>query len=140
VKKLLESVDGSSKGSAQGIQWILEKAVSKGGTRRQQDPSGQQPQQGEDPKGEPQKPQPKEKPKGGEDGKDPKDRQKTDTPPPPSEREKPRSPEFESWFAELPPQVRKQYETQDWDSIPPKWRDLLRDWMKKVQDEMEKGR
>jgi hypothetical protein len=95
-------------------------------------------QKNQDPKDKPEVQ--KEQPKGGEEKKDPPPRDKTDRPPPESEREKPRSPEFEQWWASLPDQARKQYETQDWDSIPPKWREFLREWMKKMAEDLEKGR
>jgi hypothetical protein len=98
---------------------------------------GQHPQS-EDPQGR--KPEKKdEKPDGG-DKRSPQEKEKGDEPPPEGDREKPRNPEFDKWFAELPPQVRKAYETQDWDSIPPRWRELLRAWTKKMAEDLEKER
>ncbi len=59
---------------------------------------------------------------------------------PPEETQPPQDPKMEKWLATLPPQLRKAYETEDWDSIPPKWRDILRVWTKKMADELEAGR
>lgn len=43
-------------------------------------------------------------------------------------------------MAQLPPQVRKAYETGEWDAIPPRWRTLIRQWTKKMAEELEQGR
>jgi hypothetical protein len=48
--------------------------------------------------------------------------------------------QFEVWLAELPPEVRRAYESKDWDAIPAKWRGILRDWTKKMADELEQER
>jgi len=47
------------------------------------------------------------------------------------------SPEAAKWLAELPPEVRRAYESRDWDAIPVKWRAILRAWTKKMADELE---
>lgn len=59
---------------------------------------------------------------------------------PQSKTEPPKDPKGEIWVAQLPPQIRKAYESQDWDSIPPKWRAVLRAWTKKMASELEKSR
>lgn len=136
VRRLLEETKQGGQGASAGIRWILEKAVQQSKRPGQQSPSPQPPKDGHDPQGK----DPKKDPKSPEESKDPKDRQTSDDPPPPSDREKPRDPRFEKWFAELPPQVRKAYETQDWDSVPPKWREMLRAWTKRMADDLEKER
>ena len=124
VKKLLEKVKGEGEGAASGIQWLLDNAVQHGGGGGGQKPP---PKQGDDPKDK--------KPEGQEEPKD-----TARTPPPESPREKPRIPEDQQWYAELPAQVKKAYDTQDWDSIPPRWRELLREWTKKMAEELETER
>jgi hypothetical protein len=47
---------------------------------------------------------------------------------------------FEAWLAELPPKIRKAYESESWDEIPPKWRELLGAWTLKMAEELEPGR
>ena len=128
VKELIDEVKGEGKGASAGIQWILEKAVKQGpgpggggGGGDKKDPKPQK---------EPEKPQQGEKPE------KPQDTNKK----PPDKTEPPHTPEFEQWLAELPPQVRKAYDTQDWDSIPPKWRDMIRAWATKLSKEDGKER
>ena len=36
--------------------------------------------------------------------------------------------------ASLPPEVRKAFENRDWESIPPKWREKIRKYMKELSD------
>lgn len=120
IRKLIERVRGEGEGASAGIRWLLEKTVRQGhggGSPQDKKPSEEQK------KDEPEK---KDKP----NEKKPHQPDK-----PPQKLEPPRTPEFEQWIAELPPQVRKAYETEDWDSIPPKWRELLREWTKKMADE-----
>jgi hypothetical protein len=127
VRKLLENMKGQGEGASKGIQWFLTKLKSGGkGGGRGDDP-------GEQPKAEERKP----------DGEKPKNPEKKDDPnqplsgkkKPDEKTEPPHTPDFEQWIAELPPQVRKAYETQDWDSIPPKWRDMIRAWAEKMSKE-----
>jgi hypothetical protein len=133
VRKFLEETKSGASGASRGIQWVLEKAVRQGQPQQSQ----QQPQQ---PKGEGEGEKPQKKPDGGKDEKDPKDREKSKEPPPESPREKPRSPKGEKWLANLPPQVRKMYEAQDWDSIPAQYKDLIRQWSKLMAEDLEKER
>lgn len=132
VRKLLEETRQSGQGARQGIQWILDNATSQG----QGGGGGQsnKPQQGS---GKPKDQQGKKEPK---DGKENDQKPDPQADRPESDTEPPRSPDMERWLAELPPQVRRAYETQDWDSIPPKWRDILRAWTKKMADRLEKER
>jgi hypothetical protein len=127
IRELIEKVRGEGKGASDGIRWLLEKTVKqggKGGGGGGHDPQEKKPD-AEDPKKPDQKPEkPDEKPQSR----------------PPSKTEPPKNPEFEQWLAELPPQVRKAYDSQDWDSIPPKWREMLRAWTKKMAEELEQGR
>lgn len=48
--------------------------------------------------------------------------------------------ERDAWLAELPPQIRRAYETQSWDEIPAKWRDLLREWTRRQAEERARDR
>jgi hypothetical protein len=125
IKELIEKIKGDGAGASEGIRWLLKnvresESQSKGGGG------------GGSPKDEP----PKEK-KPEEKKQD--EPQKTDKKPE-SKTEPPHSPEFEQWIAELPPQVRKAYDTQDWDSIPPKWRDMIRAWAAKLSKEDAKDK
>jgi len=136
VRKLLEKTKKSGEQAGEGIEWLLKNAVSSGGRN-----SGS---------GKPDKPSDEEggeKPKDGDQGKKPEDgEKKPENPsevakPPESDLDPPREDaKVERWKAELPPQVRRAYESRDWDAIPPKWRSLLRAWTKKMADDLEKGR
>jgi len=121
IKKLIEKIKGDGQGASQGIKWILAKTR----TSPSQSPSGG----GGNNKDKEKKP----------DAPDPKkpDEQKPDDKKPQSKTEPPRTPPFEQWYAELPEQVRKAYDSQDWDSIPPKWREMLKDWTKKMAEEFD---
>jgi len=112
VRKMLEKIREQTQGAGEGIKWILENATTHSHQRQP----------------------PKEEPKGEPEGKE-KGEEK-----PPQTVEPPKSPEGKRWFAQLPPQVRKAYETQDWDSIPPRWRSILRAWTIKMAAELDKGR
>lgn len=129
IKKLIEEIKGQGQGASSGIKWLLDKAgQGKGsGQGKPSDGSGKGKQKDAP---DPKKP----------DQKKPEDKPASDTKKPESKTEPPRSPEFQQWIAELPPQVKKAYETQDWDSIPPKWREMLKDWTKKMADDLEKER
>jgi hypothetical protein len=119
IRKIIEKVRGEGQGASAGIRWLLDKTVQQGkGGGSPHEPKPKEKDEKQDPK----KPEEKEKPKD--------QAQK-----PPQKPEPPRTPEFEQWIAELPPQVRKAYETEDWDAIPPKWRELLREWTKRMADE-----
>lgn len=133
VRKLLEETKAGGKEASRGIEWILQKAVQQGQSQQSQGDAPPQPGGGKEPK------TPKPDPKDGKQKEEPKDPGGAKKPPE-SQREKPRDPNVEKWLAELPPQVRKAYETQDWDSIPPKWRDMLREWTKKMAEDLEKER
>lgn len=126
VRKLLESTQSSGKQASEGIEWILRQAQSKSS-------GGGGGGGGHDPKDEKDGKKP-EKPKDGQKKEEPN---KGEVPPPESNREKPKNPEFEKWLAELPPMVRKAYETQDWDSVPPRWREVFRAWTRKINDDLE---
>lgn len=125
VKELIEKIKGEGQGASDGIKWILENAVKKGGGGPPPPPEG--PKDGKYPKKEEEKPDPK------------KDEKPAGKKKPEGGTEPPKSPEFQQWYAELPPQVRKAYDTQDWDSIPPKWRELLKDWTMKMAEKMEEA-
>lgn len=121
VRDLLEKVKGEGKGASDGIEWLVKQVKPSGGGGSAEKP--QQPQ---------------------EDAKDPKKKDKpedkpddTTKKPPDANQEPPRNPEFEQWVADLPAQIRKAVETEDWDSIPPKWRDMLKAWTKKMADEKD---
>ena len=127
IRELIEKIRGQGQGASQGIKWLLEKT-----TKGQQQGGG-----GGD--GKPQK-QPDAKDEKKPDDKKPEQKPKDDNKKPESKTEPPRTPEFEQWYAELPPQVRKAYDSQDWDSIPPKWRELLKAWTIKMAEDLEKER
>lgn len=128
IRELIEKIKGDGQGASQGIKWLLEKSTQK--------KSGQSPpKDGEHQKKQPNAPDP-QKPEEKKPDEKPKDPDKK----PESKKEPPRNPDFEQWIAELPPQVRKAYETEDWDSIPPKWREMLKEWTRKMADELEKDR
>ncbi len=126
VRELVEKVKGDGKGASEGIRWLLEKAV-----RQQQGGGGGEAQHEKQPNAA----EPKDK-QGKKDDLPPPDRARQPTSP----KEPPRSPQFDAWLADLPPQVRKAYETEDWDSIPPRWREMLKEWTRKMADELEKSR
>ena len=105
---------------------------------------------GDDQSHEP-KDDPKDKPKDGEElsEKDPKnskdgdpestEEKKDQTPGDPkkprSAKDKPSDPDLaKEWLATLPPEVRKAFENRDWDSIPPKWREKIRKYMKELAE------
>lgn len=125
IREIIERVKGEGQGASQGIQWLLDQASKQ---QKSQSP----PKSGQDKQKQPNAADPKK------DKTKPEDKPKDQNQKPESKTEPPRSPEFEQWIAELPAQVRKAYETQDWDSIPPKWRDMLREWTKKMADDLEK--
>jgi hypothetical protein len=124
VRELIEKVKGDGQGASEGIKWLLQRVrVTEG-----------------QPKGAPQKPdQSKEEKPQDKKPEKPEEPHSTDKKPE-SKTEPPHSPEFEKWIAELPPQVRKAYDTKDWDSIPPKWREMIRAWAEKLSKEDGKER
>jgi len=64
-----------------------------------------------------------------------KDEPVTDPKKPVSEKDKPADPDLaREWLATLPPEVRKAFENRDWDSIPPKWREKIRKYMKELAE------
>jgi hypothetical protein len=126
IKELIEKIKGDGKGASERMKWLLDQ--TKGG---QGGGGGGQPQD--------QQKQPDAKEPDKPDKKKPEDKQPEASKKKPEQKtEPPRTPEFEQWIAELPPQVRKAVESEDWDSIPPKWREMLRDWTKKMAEESEK--
>lgn len=126
IKELIEKLKGDSKGASERMKWLLDQTKPGPGRARPENGGGQEKQP--DAK-DPSKP---DKPK--QEDKKPQDTNKK----PESKTEPPRNPEFVQWVAELPPTVRRAVESQDWDSIPPKWREMLRDWTKKMAEESEK--
>jgi hypothetical protein len=44
---------------------------------------------------------------------------------------------LKDWVASLPPEVRKAFENRDWDKIPPKWREVIREYMKGLAESEE---
>lgn len=127
IRELIEKIKGDGKGASERMKWLLDQ------TRQGQS----QGQQGHSPKDD-KKQQDAPDPKKPDDKKPEEKKPETDKKKPESKTEPPRSPEFEQWVAELPPQVRKAVESEDWDSIPPKWREMLRDWTKKMAEESDK--
>lgn len=129
IRELIEKIKGEGQGASLGIKWLLDKSTQhKSSQSPPKDDKGKKEKQPNAP--DPKKPEdkkPEEKPKEGD--------QK-----PESKKEPPRNPDFEQWIAELPPQVRKAYETEDWDSIPPKWREMLKEWTRKMAEELEENR
>jgi hypothetical protein len=129
IRELIEKIKGDGQGASQGIKWLLEKSSQKkSGPGHPKDEKEKKPKQPDAP-----------------DPKKPEDKKPEDKPPegdkrPESKKEPPRNPDFEQWIAELPPQVRKAYETEDWDSIPPKWREMLKEWTRKMAEELEENR
>jgi hypothetical protein len=123
IKKLIEKIKGDGQGASEGIKWILAKTKT---SPSQSQGGGGGGSGSPDKQKQPDAPDPK-KP----DEKKPEDKK------PQSNTEPPRTPPFEQWYAELPEQVRKAYDSQDWDSIPPKWREMLKEWTKKMADEFE---
>ena len=127
IKELIEKIKGDGKGASERMKWLLDQTRPGQGQQQPKDGGKGKPEKQQD-KPDPEKPEKKPEEKKPEDGKKK----------PPEKTEPPRSPEFVQWIAELPPQVRRAVESQDWDSIPPKWRDMLRDWTKKMAEESEK--
>jgi hypothetical protein len=125
IKELIEKIKGDGKAASERMKWLLDqRRGGQGGGANQP----QEPQKQPDAK-EPEKP----------DKKKPEEKKpETSKKKPESKTEPPSNPEFVQWVAELPPQVRKAVESEDWDSIPPKWREMLRDWTKKMAEESEK--
>jgi hypothetical protein len=119
IKELIEKIKGDGTGASDGIKWLLKNV-----RESQQPKNGSGSPKDEPPKKEDKKP----------DEKKPDEPQSSDKKPE-SNKEPPHSPQFEQWIAELPPQVRKAYDTQDWDSIPPKWREMIRAWAAKLSKE-----
>lgn len=122
IRKLLEQAGKGSGGAGEGIQKMLESTRKDGeGVVERiewvlKNAERKQQQKPKDDKQEqPQKPESKQ-----EEPKDPKGN--------------------ERWLAQLPPQIRKAYLTKDWDGIPPKWRQLIQEWTKKMSTELEKDR
>jgi len=78
-----------------------------------------------------------EEPKGGEKNKDPqgsqKSKGKTDPPPPPTAPPSPRDPRG-VFFAQLPAKVREAVLAGDFDQVPERYRDLIREWTKKLAE------
>jgi len=114
IRKLMEETKGQSGEVAKGIQWILDNATTSGGHQGQ--PKDQKPEEDKPEKKDPTAEKPKD------------------------ETEPPSTPEGDKWLAQLPPQVRKAYETRNWDAIPPRWRKLLQAWTIKMASELEKNR
>jgi len=57
--------------------------------------------------------------------------------PPLAAREADAQHRYDVWLAELPPQIRKAYESGSWDEVPVKWRELLRAWTLEMAKETE---
>jgi hypothetical protein len=129
VKELIEEIRGEGKSASSGIQWLIDNAIKdSGGGGGQKPPPPPQQQPGNEQPKDPKKPE--KDPKEPQDGtKKPDD--KTEPPPKP--------PEFDQWLVSLPPQVRKAYMSEDWDSIPPKWRDMLKKWIKQMAEKESSG-
>ncbi|MEN8149315.1 MAG: hypothetical protein ABFS86_05795, partial [Planctomycetota bacterium] len=54
---------------------------------------------------------------------------------PVSPKDDPVDPDLEKeWLATLPPEVRKAFENRNWDAIPPKWREVIRKYMKELAE------
>ncbi len=81
-------------------------------------------------------------PKNSADGQQPKDGQKKEgepdpatQKPPDSGRENPSEPDPNAdWLANLPEKVRQAYLNGEWEVIPPKWRELIEAYTKKVAE------
>jgi hypothetical protein len=114
-------------------------------------------EKGKDPKGEPKpekrgpeekkdplaqnKPENGDRPEGGEKPKDPKD-PKGKAPPPGSEKRPPDPKDAAGvFFARLPDKVREAVLNGDFDQVPEKYRDLLREWTRALaeQDRKDNG-
>lgn len=136
IKKLLEETKQGGQGASAGIEWLLKQVKSGGGGSGGGSGGGGG---GKDPKEKPEEKKPDGDKK--DDPKDKKDEQKDKGPKPPeSNKERPRNPQFEAWYASLPPQVKQAYDAQDWDSIPPQFRSIVREWTKKMAEEQDKER
>lgn len=120
IRKLLEEGRQDGERSKQLLEWILEQAKQGQG---QGSGSPKKPQQKKPEEKKPEEKKPEEKERGPQKPPDPTG----DAQDPPKE----------DWFARLPDQVRKAYLAQDWDSIPPRWRSLLRAWTRKMAEELE---
>ena len=46
----------------------------------------------------------------------------------------------ESWIANLPPELRLRYQNEEWEKIPPKWRDKIEKYLKRLADEESRRR
>ncbi len=152
IQKLMESAGGSAGGAADGVRKLLEKTKSQGEQAaagiewilRQAGSSGRSGGQGKhQPRPEDSEPQGKKPGQDDPEGEKPDDPKEDEDDPngdrPESDVEPPKSPEFEKWYAALPPQVRKAYESEDWNAIPVQWRGMLRAWTKLFND-LEKDR
>jgi len=79
-------------------------------------------------------------PKNSKDGEPESDQKKEGEPEtgkkkPESKKDEPSDPDLEKeWLAGLPPEVRKDFENRNWDEIPPKWREIIRKYMKELAD------
>jgi hypothetical protein len=125
IREIIEKIKGDGQGASAGIKWLLDKTRTTQGP-----PQGGGGGEEKDRQKQPDAPDPRK----------PDEKPKSDDKKPESKTEPPRTPQFEQWYAELPAQVRKAYDSQDWDSIPPKWREMLKEWTKKMADELEKER
>lgn len=127
IRELIEKIKGDGKGASERMKWLLDQTrPGQGGGGHQPKPEKQKDAE------EPKKPDKPEK------GKPEEKKPETGKKKPDQKTEPPRNPEYEQWVAELPAQVRKAVESEDWDSIPPKWREMLREWTKKMAEETEK--
>ena len=117
IRKVLENGRSESAGVSKGIQWLLDNATSRQGNGPNSPPQQREQEQQDKPKQNP---------------------DKADQDKPESETEPPSTPEAEKWLADLPPQVRKAYETRDWDSIPVRWRRIIKLWTLKMRQELDK--
>jgi len=131
VRKLIEKTMESGKEAGDGIQWLLKNAVSSSSS------GGGGGQSHKPPMKEPKPEKPGEEPK---DGEKKEEKPSETAKPPKSDRDPPRNEKFVRWIADLPPQVRRAYESRDWDAIPVKWRSIMRDWTKKMADELDQER
>lgn len=128
IKELIEKIKGDGKAASEGMKWLLDQTRAGQGGGGSPPPDQQKQPDAKDPEKQdkPDKQKPEEK------------KPETAKKKPEQKTEPPSNPEYVQWVAELPPQVRKAIESEDWDSIPPKWREMLRDWTKKMAEESEK--
>ena len=142
ARKAMDELLGESKKNGQEASKLMGDIVknapqSSGGGQghEQQDPKDQK---GEEPKGQDEVD--KKDPKNSKEG-DPESSEKSEEKPNPdakkpvSAKDKPSDPDLaKEWLATLPPEVRKAFENRNWDAIPPKWREVIRKYMKELAE------